>query len=145
MARHEEAVADLTRAVELDPGYAWAFGRRGGVPADGPVRGGGRRPDPGHRAGPGGRLGLPQRGRCLPGVDRGQEAVADLSRAVELDPGFAWALAERGETYRLMGRPEEAVPDLSRAVGLDPGTRGRWPNAVRRTGQWAGTRRRSPT
>ena len=32
MGRHEEAVADLTRAVELDQGLAWAFGSRGQCP-----------------------------------------------------------------------------------------------------------------
>jgi tetratricopeptide (TPR) repeat protein len=51
---------------------------------------------------------------------RYEEAVADLSRAVELDPEDTGALAERGEAYRLMGRYEEAVTALSRGIGLDP-------------------------
>jgi tetratricopeptide (TPR) repeat protein len=56
--------------------------------------------------------------------------VADLTRAIELDPELAWAIAARGETYRLMDRYEDAVADLTRAIELSPddaeviGTRG---------------------
>ena len=49
-------------------------------------------------------------------------AIADLTRAIELDPELAWAIAERGEAYRLMGRHEDAIADLTRAAGLHPTT-----------------------
>ena len=54
-------------------------------------------------------------------MGRYEEALADFSRAIELDPGNAWAIAVRGETYREMERYEEALADLNRAIELDPG------------------------
>ena len=54
-------------------------------------------------------------------MERYGEALADLDRAIELDPGHAWAIANRGYTYRRMERYEEALADLSRAIELDPG------------------------
>ena len=49
------------------------------------------------------------------------EALADFSRAVELDPRQAWALASRGQVHRAAGRLAEAVADLDAALAMDPG------------------------
>jgi tetratricopeptide (TPR) repeat protein len=49
------------------------------------------------------------------------EALADLDRALELDPGYTWVLGERSEVYRRMGRYGEALADLDRALELNPG------------------------
>src|ERR1039457_4849722 len=49
------------------------------------------------------------------------EAVTDLSRAIDLEPADASLIAQRGETYRLMERYDEAATDLSRAIDLEPG------------------------
>ena len=45
----------------------------------------------------------------LPG--RYDDAVTDLSRAIDLEPADAWLIARRGETYRLMEGDDEAVTD----------------------------------
>ncbi len=45
-----------------------------------------------------------------------EDALADLSRAIELDDKYAWAIAIRGVTYRQMGKFEDALADLSRAI-----------------------------
>jgi tetratricopeptide (TPR) repeat protein len=52
-------------------------------------------------------------------MDRYDEALADLDRAVELLPDNAWILANRGETHRLAKRYAEALADFDRAVELD--------------------------
>src|SRR5262245_66643167 len=52
-------------------------------------------------------------------MKRYEEALADLTRAIELDENDAWALASRGVTYRLMERYEEALADSFSAVELD--------------------------
>ena len=64
-------------------------------------------------------------------MERSEEALGDLNRAVELDPSYAWAIAARGETYRLMKRYKEANADFKLARrtrresqasrGLEPG------------------------
>ena len=53
-------------------------------------------------------------------MSRYDEALADFSRAIELDPSNAFLAAERGKTYRAMGRYDEALADFSRAIELDP-------------------------
>ena len=53
-------------------------------------------------------------------MERYDEALTDLNRAIELDPSADWAIADRGETYRLMERYDEALADFNRAIELDP-------------------------
>ena len=53
-------------------------------------------------------------------MERREDALADLNRAIELDPGDAQAIAGRGETYRCLERYDEAQADFSRAIELDP-------------------------
>jgi tetratricopeptide (TPR) repeat protein len=60
------------------------------------------------------------RGEAFQAMERYDEALADLSRVIELDPSAGWALAARGETYRLMERYDEALADFNRAIELDP-------------------------
>ncbi len=48
------------------------------------------------------------------------DSLMDFTRAIELDPDYAWAMAQRGITYRDMERYEEALSDLARAIELDP-------------------------
>jgi tetratricopeptide (TPR) repeat protein len=117
----EEALADISRAVELDPGNPGHFAARGrtyqemkryeealadfsrAVELD-----------------PGNAGHFAVRGETYRLMGRYEEALADLNRAVELGPGDAWAIGSRGLTYRELGRYEEALADLSRAVELDP-------------------------
>src|SRR5260370_26616565 len=47
-------------------------------------------------------------------------AVADFSRALEINPDSALALARRGETYLMLGSHDEGVADLDRAIEIDP-------------------------
>ncbi len=54
-------------------------------------------------------------------MQRYDKALADLNRAIELDPADALDIASRGETYRRMERYEEALADFSRAIELNPG------------------------
>jgi tetratricopeptide (TPR) repeat protein len=63
-------------------------------------------------------------GKYLPVTHRCEEALADLNRAVELDPGNPGHFAGRGRTYQEMERYEEALADFNRAVELDPGNPG---------------------
>ncbi|MGW7093029.1 tetratricopeptide repeat protein [Streptomyces sp. NPDC054874] len=58
--------------------------------------------------------------RHRPPDEASTEELADLDRAIELDPTDREALVQRGETYRLDDRYEEALADFDRAIELDP-------------------------
>jgi len=116
-----EAVADFTRAIELDPFFARAYVSRGRL-----------------------NLGLglldeaiadntkaieldPRNARAFNarGVVKGAkrlrgEAVADFTRALELDPGYATAWSNRGDLKREMGLHDDAIADLTKALELNP-------------------------
>ncbi len=47
-----------------------------------------------------------------------EKAVADFSRAIELDPTFARAYMSRGIAYGEMGQEQNAINDLNQALEL---------------------------
>jgi tetratricopeptide (TPR) repeat protein len=63
---------------------------------------------------------ISSRGQIYLGLGRYDEALADLDRALELDPDGE-TFGSRGQVYRLLGREEEARADFARAIELDPG------------------------
>ncbi|MFI7355138.1 tetratricopeptide repeat protein [Streptomyces avidinii] len=75
------------------------------------------------------RAGLDAVGRALAFACRGldhrtaeryTQALADYSRATELDPHLVRAYFGRGRTYALTNRHDEAITDFDRAIDLDP-------------------------
>jgi tetratricopeptide (TPR) repeat protein len=64
---------------------------------------------------------LVNRGTAYRLLDRYQEAEADLTRAIELDPENALAYENRAIARLYMDRPDEALADANRAVELDAG------------------------
>ena len=63
---------------------------------------------------------LEERGECHRLAGRYEEALADLSRAIQLDSSRARLSLGRGQIYREMKRYTEALADFSNAIGLDP-------------------------
>jgi tetratricopeptide (TPR) repeat protein len=118
--RYEEALADLNRALELEPHDTlapasrgvtyWLMGRYEEALAD---------LNRVLELEPHDTWALANRGLTYQLMGRYEEALADFGRALELDPSYAWALANQGETYRRMGRYEEALADFGRALELD--------------------------
>ena len=49
-----------------------------------------------------------------------EEAIAEYSEAIRLDPEFAAALYNRGQAYFTLGHFDKAVPDFTRAIDVDP-------------------------
>ena len=47
-----------------------------------------------------------------------ERAIADFSRAIQLDPGFANAYRDRALAYTMLGKDPEASADVARAVEL---------------------------
>lgn len=63
---------------------------------------------------------LPARPPSCPQMGRLDEAVADYSTAISLEPRNANAFHNRGSTLDKMGRLDHAVADFSAALELDP-------------------------
>ncbi len=141
-ADRDGAIADFTRAIELDPRLARAWAERGAAR--------GQKGDldeaiadlskainlePGLAMAWGGR----GYARGLSGDPDGE--IADETRAIELDPGLAHAWVNRGSARARKGDWDGAIADLTRAIGLDPGIVDAWEErAVARgqRGDWDG-------
>jgi tetratricopeptide (TPR) repeat protein len=119
---HERAIAEFTKAIELDPNYAEAYLRRGYVyfivqwdleqamadftkviELD---------PDYAEAYFMRGKLHVEQRNF--------EQAIADYGKAIELDPNYVFAYAARGESYLTQGNQEQALADFTKAIELDP-------------------------
>ncbi|MFE7132436.1 tetratricopeptide repeat protein [Streptomyces sp. NPDC057638] len=61
-----------------------------------------------------------ERGWHLYDGEDDEEALAELDRAVALDPDNADARTYRGEVHRWLGHLDEAITDFTTALGIDP-------------------------
>jgi tetratricopeptide (TPR) repeat protein len=62
-----------------------------------------------------------ERGRIRLGNGKADEAIADLSAAIQLDPKLSEAYRLRGTAWNLFkGRPDKAMADFNEAIRLDP-------------------------
>ena len=57
---------------------------------------------------------------CVGGADSRARAMADYSKAIEIDPRFAKAYFYRGSEYTNQAKYDEAISDFNKAVDLDP-------------------------
>src|SRR5216684_3546467 len=118
----DTAIADATRAIEIDPQYAWGFMSRGVLHSKR------REPGPAHAdfgkaieiEPHGGFDGYRVRGMAFALRGDYRHAFADYSRWIEIDPNCAFAYALRGETYLRNGDEEHALADESKALEIDP-------------------------
>src|SRR3546814_14131006 len=53
-------------------------------------------------------------------MGRFAEAVADLDKAIELDPFDDWAFLSRGDAFLELGEGERAVADYGQVIELEP-------------------------
>jgi len=60
------------------------------------------------------------RGKTLFDMGRTQEAIADYTKAIELDPTFAEAYINRGAAYGKLGQNNLALADFNKGVELKP-------------------------
>jgi tetratricopeptide (TPR) repeat protein len=58
--------------------------------------------------------------RSLKALDRYDDAIADLSQSIKLDPNLSAAYTHRGYCYRKLANFERSVNDYSAAVRLQP-------------------------
>ncbi|MFF3208679.1 tetratricopeptide repeat protein [Streptomyces sp. NPDC002962] len=121
LGHYEQAIADVTAALEIDPAYAWALGTRGQAHLQA-----GRHEQAiadlttALEIDPTLAWVLVSRGLAHLQADWYEQAIADLTAALEIDPADAWTLASRGEAHRQAGHYEQAITDLTAALNIDP-------------------------
>ncbi|MGW6074345.1 tetratricopeptide repeat protein, partial [Streptomyces anulatus] len=119
--RYDQAVTDLTAALQLDPAFAWALIQRGET-----HRQAGRYDQAvtdyttALQLDPTNAWALGSRGQAHQQAGRYDEAVTDLTAALELNPTLNWALASRSQTHRQAGHREEARMDVEQATETHP-------------------------
>ena len=119
--RDDEAIADYTRVIEIDPEYKWALIERGGIQA---AAGRNDEAIADHTRAieidPEYKWALIERGRVHAAVGRNDEAIADHTRAIQIDPEWDLAFAGRAKVHAAAGRDDEAIADYTRAIEIDP-------------------------
>ena len=121
LGRYEQAVDDLSKAIELDPENAGAFTNRGLAlfalgrydqsVADLTLRSSSRRETP-----------IPyfNRAEVLYRLGERDKAIADYNEAVRLDPRMAAAYAASARMRDEIGQRDRAMRDYDMALKLDP-------------------------
>ena len=120
VARLEEQILDLTRAIERDPDDADAYSRRGvaygqmAAPMEA-LR------DFNHvvRLRPDSAEAHYNRGMAHTSLHQPLQAIDDYTKCLELDPGHRDACNNRAASYIELRRADEALPDLERALAID--------------------------
>lgn len=116
-----KALANYTRAIELDPAFATAYTNRGNIYnamseysnalADFTRA---IELDPVHA------IAYNNRGNAYRAMSDYSNAFADYTHAIELDPAFAMAYYNRGGAYGDLDDNPNALADYTRAIELDP-------------------------
>jgi tetratricopeptide (TPR) repeat protein len=121
LSRYDEAIADFSRAIELDPGNFWYISNRGeSYRAKEQYDLAIQDLDRALELQPDYAWALASRADAYRLSDRYDKALADFDRAIELSPDYQWALARRGETRRIQEDFDRSLADLDRAIELAP-------------------------
>jgi tetratricopeptide (TPR) repeat protein len=115
------AIADYTKAIELDPKDARPYLNRGAARRDrGDVDGAIVDLSKAIELDPKDGVAFNNRGYAKKRKGDVDGAIADYDKAVELAPGYGNAFNNRGEARMEKGDHEGAIADFTRAVELDP-------------------------
>jgi tetratricopeptide (TPR) repeat protein len=129
LRQYDKAIADYSKAIELDPKFAAAWYNRGAAYV------GLRQYDKAIadyskaiELDPNGAVYWNNRGLAHHELHQYDKATADWSKAIELDPKLAAAWYNRGAAYGGLRQYDKAIADYSRAIELDPKNAGFWDN-----------------
>jgi tetratricopeptide (TPR) repeat protein/predicted small secreted protein len=118
---YEQAIADFTEAIRLDPGNAVAYRERGAVYA---LRGDTDKGIADHnqaiRLNPQYAFAYYNRGVAYADKKDYDRAIADYNQVIRLDPNFTAVYSSRGNAYNNKGDYDRAIADYTQAIRLDP-------------------------
>ena len=121
LGKHEEAIADFEKAIELDPKFALAHYNRGNSKA---ILGKHEEAiadcDKAIELNSEFVFAYYNRGNSKAILGKHEEAIADYDRAIELNPKFVFAYYNRGNDKATLGKHEEAIADYGTVIELNP-------------------------
>jgi adenylate cyclase len=125
-----KAIEMFERAINLDPGYAYAYAGLSGVYYWDHMLGGGADPHALERVFESARkavslddtIAFARMHLALAYGDKGQyeQAVAEADRAIALNPNETYAYLTKGMVLTAVGRPEEGVEHIRKGMHLNP-------------------------
>lgn len=116
----QQAMADLDRAIALDPNDGDARSARGAVyQARGDYARALEELDVAVRSLPGSASAVNNRGTVLLALGRTNEALADFTKTIELNPRWGDGYLNRALAFGIRKEYRRAIPDLDRAIELD--------------------------
>src|SRR5262249_25679927 len=117
----EKAIADFSKAIEIDPNYAESFNERGIAYRE--MKDYNRAIADQTKAieiNPRFARAYNSRGNAYHEMKDYARAIADTDKAIEVDPSYARAYNARGFTYQTMGEFDRALTDYTKAIEIDP-------------------------
>jgi len=121
MSSHDEAIANYTAAMEMDPNYSEYYNERGNI-----YLRLGRLEEAREDYLQAIELSAPYQevrtnlGQCYRLMGLMEQAVDAYSQALDLDPGQVLALVGRAQAFEALGRTDAAINDYGAALTLDP-------------------------
>jgi len=122
LGNYQQAIEDLSRAIEIKPGYIDAYNNRGIAYKD--LGNYSQAIEDLNRAiemKPRFAEAYNNRGIAHKGLGNYRQAIEDYSRAIEIRPDYADAYNNRGNAYNGLGNYRQAIEDYGRAIEIRPG------------------------
>ncbi len=117
----EEAIADWTEAILLNPNFALAYSKRGNAKRNLGDKGGAILDyDKAIELDPNDAWAYGNRGNVKRNLGDKRGAILDFDKAIELDPNDAAAYSNRGNAKSDLGDKRGAILDYDKAIKLDP-------------------------
>jgi tetratricopeptide (TPR) repeat protein len=118
---YNDAISNLTSAINLNPSYAMAYRRRGDAyrmigQYDNAIKD----YTDAIRLNPNYDHAFAGRGEAYRGKNQFENAIRDYTDAIRLNPNNGIAYGGRGEAYRQKGQRNQAITDLEMAINLNP-------------------------
>jgi tetratricopeptide (TPR) repeat protein len=115
------AIADLNKAIEIDPNYAKAYGLRGNLKKRlEDYRGAIADVNKAIEIDPNDEWLFANRGLVKANLGDLRGAIADVNKAIEIDPNYAKAYAARGSLKKDLKDYRGAIADYTKAIEIDP-------------------------
>ena len=121
IGQHDIALNLLSKAIDIDPGFAEAFNNRGAVLKElEQLKEALKHYNKALSLNPNYSDALNNRGNVLRDFDRFDESLCDLNKAIALKPDFAQAYNNRGVTLGHLRQFEQSFNDFNKAISLKP-------------------------